>query len=159
HRAATADAAHRQDARVVVAGAFFAVLAALTADLALRLLLVAGVIGLADVLVGRRLRILELADLVLVGAADLGARPVVALLRRVALALGFLLEVRLLRARFLGDAAVLVGQELRVVVGLVLDVLVVLDLDHRHVRRWLLRRRLLLLLRLLLRRWRQWRRR
>src|SRR5262249_18522203 len=106
-----------------------------------------------------RLRILELADLVLVGAADLRARLVVALLRRVALALGFLLEVRLLRARFLGDAAVLVGQELRVVVGLVLDVLVVLDLDHRHVRRWLLRRRLLLLLRRLLRRWRQWRRR
>ena len=108
-------------------------------------LLVAGVIGLLDVLVGRRFGVLELADLV-VGAADLRARLVVALLARLGFALGFLVEVRLLRARLFRDVAVLVARELRVVGRLVLDVLVVLDLDHRHVRRRLHRRRLLRLL-------------
>jgi hypothetical protein len=142
-RAAAADPAHRQDARRVVAGAVVAVVALLALDRALRDLLVAGVIRLLDPLVGGRLALLELTDPV-VGTADLGAHVVVALARGLGLALLFLVEVGLLRARLLGDVAVLVGQELRVVWRLLREVLV-RNLDHRHVRRRRLRLLLLLL--------------
>src|ERR1041384_4582846 len=94
-QAAAADPAHREHARVLLAGAFVAVVAALALDRALGGLVLARVIGLADVLVRGRLGLLELADLV-VGAADVGARVIVALARRDGLALGLLVEVGLL---------------------------------------------------------------
>src|SRR5262249_18534251 len=133
--ATTADAAHRQHARRRIALAFFAVLSALTLDSTLGDFLVTGVIGFLEVLVRRLLGLFELTDLV-VGPADLGTLRVVALARRFGLALGFLVEVGLVRARLFRDVAVLVRQELRVVRRLVLDVLLVRHLDHRHVRRW-----------------------
>src|SRR5690606_32034288 len=60
--AAPADAAHRQDAGRRVAGAVLAVFALLALDHARRDLVVAGVVGLLDAIVGGRLGLFELAD-------------------------------------------------------------------------------------------------
>src|SRR6185436_17635771 len=79
-RAPAADAAHREHARVL-ARAVLAVLAGLSLDRALGGLVLARVIGLADVLVGGRLGLLELADPV-VGPADVLTGAVIALARR-----------------------------------------------------------------------------
>ena len=74
----------------------------------------------------RRLLVLQLGDLLLVGA---GLRIVaIRLVRRRRLALLRLLEVRVLGARLLVDAVVLLREVLRV--GRRLDLLVVVEIDH-----------------------------
>src|SRR5687768_14816300 len=64
NRPTTTDAAHREHARLFLAGAVVSVVAALADDDALRGLALARVIRLIDALVRRGFRLFELADLV-----------------------------------------------------------------------------------------------